>query len=835
VNRLLRLASVRFYWRHPWQLALAIAGITLGVAVYVGVDLANDSAARAFELSAQLVRGQTTHRLLPVGGELDETVYRELVTTRGLSAVAPVVQLSVGIAGRPDARYPLLGVDPLQEAAVRNFTSYVPGRGADLARLIAEPGTVLLPAVLADDLGVAAGGTISLAIGGRELPVQVIGTITSTSRDAETEPPIIADIATAQELAGRLGTLSRFDLKLTPREAEALARNPPRATVLVPAESENRAFTELAAAFRTNLRALGLLALVVGTFLIYSTMSFAIVQRRATLGVLRAIGLTRRDVLGTVLLEALGIGLIATTLGLVLGQALATILLDLVLRTIGDLYFRAAVAAAEPSLGVYARGALLGIAGTLLAGLKPALDAARSAPAAVMRRAELERGTRRGAWTAAWLAAPLFAASLLVLGTGSRSLYAGFGGLFGVLAASALLIPAATLLLMRAIERGVGRFLPLSGLLAVRGVGASLSRTGVATAALAIAVATVNGVGLMISSFRTSLADWLDTTLTADLYVGLDSGGAALSDAELARLAEIPGVEGLSLTRTVLVPTAAGELAIRAVDPGPEGWGLEIVAGDPAAALAAVAAGRGVVASERFGSARELKVGDELALPTPAGEARLPIVGMFRDFNTGDYSVVVALAWYRMHWSDDNLTGLGVYLETDATPSSVEAAIRGLLPEGLRIRSTEGIQRVSLEIFDRTFQITEVLRVLAALVAFLGVLSALLSIELERSHELAVLRSLGFSPRELTTTLLTQTGLLGAAAGLAAVPIGTGLAVLLVHVINRRAFGWSMEFVVSPAPLVAGVALAVGAALLAGVYPSLRAARIGLGGALREE
>jgi putative ABC transport system permease protein len=837
VNHLLRRSSVRFYWRHPWQLVLAVAGISLGVAVYVGVDLANGSAERAFELSAALVRGQATHRLLPVGGDLDEATYRDIVAVRGIAAAAPVLELDVGIAGRPGVRYPLLGIDPLQEAAVRDFTSYIPGRGTDFARLITEPGTVLLPSALADELRLAKDETVLLTVRGREVRVRMLGTVAAASQDAETEPPLVADIATAQELAGRTGTISRIDLKLTAREAEDLARDVPPGTVLVPAESDNRAFTELAAAFRTNLRALGLLALVVGMFLIYGTMSFAIVQRRATLGVLRAIGLTRREVLGTVLLEALALGLIATVIGLVLGHVLAMRLVDLVLRTIGDLYFTSTITAVPPSADIYVRGAVLGIAGTLLAGAKPALDAARSAPAAVMRRAELERGTQRAAWLAAWTALPLLAASLLLLAFGSRSLLFAFGGLFGVLAGCALLVPQATLLSMRALERGVGRFLPLSGLLAVRGVGASLSRTGVATAALAIAVATVNGVGLMITSFRTSLADWLGTTLTADLYVGFDGNGTALTDAELARIEALSGVAGVSLTRMVLIPTPAGELAVRALRPGPKGFGLEIVDGEPADALAAVADGRGLVASERYAFARNLSVGDALELPTPTGIERLPIVGTFRDFNTGDYSVAVALDWYRTRWGDDSLTGIGIHVEDGAERSlqDIETAVRAELPAPVRIRSTEGIRQVSLEIFDRTFQITEVLRLLAALVAFLGVLSALLSIELERAHELAVLRSLGFSPRELTATLIAQTGLLGAAAGLAAVPIGTGLAVLLVHVINRRAFGWSMDFVLTPAPLVSGFALAVGAALLAGIYPAVRASRIGLGGALREE
>jgi putative ABC transport system permease protein len=291
----------------------------------------------------------------------------------------------------------------------------------------------------------------------------------------------------------------------------------------------------------------------------------------------------------------------------------------------------------------------------------------------------------------------------------------------------------------------------------------------------------------------------------------------------------------VSLTRAVLVPTPAGEIAVRAVRPGPDGWGLDILDADAASALAAVASGRGVVVSERLAFARDLRVGDTLSIPSPAGEQRLPIVGKFRDFNTGVYSVVVSLDWFRGYWPESSLTGIGVYVERGSAASAVEARIRALAPEPTRIRSTETIHKASLEIFDRTFQITEVLRVLAAIVAFLGVLSALLSIELERSRELATLRALGFTPRELTTTLLAQTGLLGAAAGLAAIPIGAVLAALLVHVINRRSFGWTMDFVFTPAAPATGLALAIGAALLAGIYPALRAVRGNLAGALREE
>jgi putative ABC transport system permease protein len=340
----------------------------------------------------------------------------------------------------------------------------------------------------------------------------------------------------------------------------------------------------------------------------------------------------------------------------------------------------------------------------------------------------------------------------------------------------------------------------------------------------------------MIASFRASLDEWLQTTLTADVYVSAPEDAGLLSDlAASGVFATIQGVEGTTLTRARVVSTPQGDVAIRAVQPGARGWGLSIVAGDEAAALDALSRGTGVIASERLLFTRDLHLGDELELAAPAGLRRLPIAGAFRDFNTGVPAVVMALEQYRGDWGDDSLTGVGLDLATDANVADVEAAVRSLAGPAARVRSSARLEELSLAVFDRTFKVTEVLRVLAGIVAFFGILSALLAIELERARELSVLRTLGFTPRGLGATLLTQTGLLGLAAGLAAAPIGTALALLLVHVINRRSFGWTMDFVLTPQALISGVALAVVAALLAGIYPAWRAGRIELGAALRED
>jgi putative ABC transport system permease protein len=372
------------------------------------------------------------------------------------------------------------------------------------------------------------------------------------------------------------------------------------------------------------------------------------------------------------------------------------------------------------------QGAALGFVATLIAALKPALDAARIMPAAALRRAVLERRAHAAARRAAYVALPILAASGLILAFGPSELYAAFAGLFGVLTAGALLTPLATVALMSALDRMLVRRAGIPVTLAVRGVSASLSRTGVATAALAVAVATVNGVGLMIASFRASLDDWLRTTLTADIYLSAVEDDGALADLVASGvLLELPGVEGLTLTRARVVPTAHGDVAIRAVQPGVRGYGLTLVGGDEATAFEALVDGTGVIASERLLFSSKLRVGAELEVPTPSGPRRLAMVGAFRDFNTGVPSIVMSLDSYRRGWRDDRLTGVGVDLRKMPDEAAVEAPF-GHSSEGATAfeRELRSCRWLSL----RTFKVTEVLRVLAGIVAFLGILSALLAV-----------------------------------------------------------------------------------------------------------
>jgi putative ABC transport system permease protein len=832
---LLALASLRFYGRHPWQLMLAIAGIALGIAVFVGIELANDSARRAFESSSAAVSEGTTHRLLPLAGMLDESVYIALKRDPRFVVSAPVLEIPVSLE-LPNGRaleLSLRGIDAVEELAVRGAAGAA-DLPADPERLMTAAGTVLIPQDVAARFAVADGDRLTTVAGGRRTEVVAIGTRPATADDT---PALIADVATAQEIAGLAGALSRIDLRLDAAAAAALAADAPPGTVLVAAAVEDAMLRELTRAFNTNLTALGLLALVVGMFLIYSTISFTIVQRWRAIAVLRAIGLERRELLAKLLAEALLIGTAGTLLGLLIGRALSSGLLELVLRTLDDLYFRRALAAAEPSAWIYPFGAALGIGATLLSALVPAVLATRH-DVDSRRRSGIERSaqvlTRRFA-----LAAPatLLAAALTLL-LAPRSLVAAFFSIFLVLIAGAMLVPLATRTLMQLLETPVGVAAGLSGRLAVRGVTDSLSRTGVATAALAVAVATVMSIGIMIGSFRESLIVWLDRTITADLFVAVDPEATVDVETALRSLAARPDIAGFNRQRMARVATPLGSFDLRAQSPGPEGYGIDL--GEPAGATAEALLrdDSAILIAEPLAYRLDLAPGDTFPIATTSGLTDFRIAGIHRTYDSGGGSeLFMGLDAYRRWFGDDSLTSVGIFFDAGADEAAIVTAIRATpgLAGRANIRSTRGIRDISLRIFDRTFQVTEVLRLLAAIVAFLGILSALMALGLEREREFAVLRSLGTSIRGLFGQNLAQTGLLGLAAGLAALPLGTALAWMLVHVINRRSFGWTMDFVVAPGPLLAGLVMAIAAALLAGLYPSWAGARADMGLAWRDE
>jgi len=850
--RLLWAATSRHLLRHPAQLALALAGLILGVASIVAVDIATGSAARAFELSLAAVSGPATHEISAGSAGVDETLYAQLARQLHVIRLTPIVEGYVTVG---DEALQLVGVDPLAAAdfPARETAALAPTApgvargvsldGDSLRAWFLEDGALLAPATLAH-LGLAPGAVLRGDAGGRAFQGRVMGSLPPDL--AGTGALLLTDIATAQEWLGQPGRLSRIDVRVpggavARAELAALQRQLPPGVTLAPAARRAQAGLDMTRAFSTNLKALSLLALLVGLFLVYGAMSFAIVQRRRDLGVLRALGMRRGEILRLVVFEVVVLALAGGAAGLALGTLIAHALLHLVTRTINDLYFVLAVngVSLEGWQVFKALGGALAVA--LVAALLPALEATGSHPGLALRRSVLEARARRVVRWLPWVSVVLAVACGVLVAGSSRSVPAGFGALFLVLLAVAALAPALLAGLAGLAARAAGRLTPL-GRLALGEVAASLSRTGVAVAALAMAVAAMIGISVMVDSFRESLRDWLADTLQADLYIGAPGPGFSrperwINPQVAADLARVPGVARAVASRRAQVGSPSGPVAVDAIDFTPDmARATRLVAGDPARAWPAYAAG-GLLLAEPLAFRLNLHAGSQLVLTTADGPHAFQVAGVYREYGNDRGSARLDRAVYRRWWHDDAVSSLALYLRPGVDSSVVVRALRAAVAgrQALIINSSGEVRAASMAIFERTFVITRVLDWLAAAVAAIGLVSGLLAWQLARAHELALLRAAGLTRLGAALMIEAQAGFMGVVALLAALPAGLLTALLLVEVINRRAFGWRIDLHLHPAQFVNAVLLAVGAALLAGLYPAWRSRRTALVADLREE
>lgn len=846
-------ASFRHLGHHPWQLALAIIGVGLGVAVMVAIDVANGSAQRAFELSSDAVVGKATHTIEGGVGGLPEELYRRLRIDLGVRPSAPVVESDVVPLAAPQRALHLLGLDPLAERPFRSYVGRDRPLGVSLKEFLTRPAGAWMAHDTAAELGLQTDDRFEIDVGGSVRTLELAGTLAPTERlqRQAVADLLLVDIASAQEILGLEGRLTRIDL-IAPDgdEREAfLARVRsalPGDAVLTPTAARGDTAAQMTRAFRLNLQALSLLALMCGAFLIYNTMTFAVVQRRHLLGTLRALGTTRREVLILVLTEALAVGLVGVVLGEVAGVALGKGLVRLVTQTINDLYFVLNVRQVGLDPLTLVKGAVIGIGATLAAATAPAWEASSTAPRTALVRSELESRIHRALPTATGIGVLLAIAGVLLLYLPGERLLPAFAGLFTILMGLALITPLATMGMMALVTPLAGLLFGQLGRLATRGVSAALSRTGIAIAALMIALSVTVGVDLMIRSFRSTVSRWLEYTLPADLYISIfttqarrfTATGPTLDPGVFDRLRSLPEVAGASALRHFTSQIDGLQVRSIAIDISPLAYGVfSFKEGDPEAVWGPFERGEVVIVSEPLAYRAGLSVGDEIALATPGGQQRIGIGGVYYDYSSEQGILFLHRNLYRRIWHDDRVTAISLHATAGSDVDRLRESVRTALgaDHGARVVTNQQLREQSLQVFDRTFLITGVLRFLAVVVAFVGVLSALMALQLERTRELAVLRACGLTPGQLWRLVTQQTGLMGLTAGLLSLPVGIVMAAIMIFILNRRSFGWSLAMEISPMSLLQAMGVAIGAALLAGCYPAWRMARTAPAESLREE
>jgi len=849
-------------------------GVGLGVAATIAVQTANVDVLRSFEDSVLAVAGPVTLEVSAGEAGMDERLIASVRGIAGVDSAKPVGEIGVRVAGRSQS-FLILGLDLLEELNSTQGrlpatleTLWRPGEGDEMEGLLAPSG-LLLGQGLASELGVGPKALLNLEAGGREVSVVITGVMGRRAEGPSAWDRLaVMDIAAFQRTFDLSGRLDRIDVVTQPSSsveqvAEAITRIlPPAVTVRRPIQRSQQV-ESMVGAFQLNLSVLSMVGLLVGMFLIYNTVSFTVAQRRREVGILRAIGMSEPMVVGLFLAEAGVFGVAGGVLGGSLGLVLGNVLVGLVGRTIQDLYVPMADAPRTfgfpPGSGrLFIEAIVIGGGVSILGALGPSLDAGRTMVVAALAPGEYDVAQRVRAASLGVVGGGLllFALGCALAGPVGGVPVFGYLATFCLLAGLSCLVPIFMQWVCRTRELDTAFHSPsLGGGIrhiareqTTRGIG----RNAVTVSAFLVGVAIMVGVIVMIRSFRDTVEIWIDQTVMADFIVApagwphVVRGGSssqALPGSWRTRLAGATHVSAVDAYRDVRIevegrPTAlvSRDLALHAARSR-----YLFLEGDSAAILSRAAAGDGVILSEVVANHLHVVRGNQVSISTPVGEKSLSVLGVFYDYATDGGKIVIDRSLYQHWWNDDGVTVFPVYIDPGVDLEQARAALLEALAQGSRgtllptVLSNGELRREILRIFDRTFTLTYVLEAIAVIIAMLGIINTLVTSVVERRRELATLQALGSSKGQITALILWEAGylgLLGTAMGLVG---GIALAWILIRVINRQSFGWTIQ-ASWPIGLMAEVAvLALIASVLAGLWPARWAARQPLVEGLRYE
>jgi putative ABC transport system permease protein len=847
--RLFLVHSLRYFARHKALTALNIVGIALGVTVFLSIQIVNHSALESFRASVDIVAGKADLEVVGDGLRFDENAYRTVADDPDVAAATPTVEDVASLTDYPGDYLQVLGIDIFSNGPLRTFELHdAQNRKPDVVGFLRDPKVIALTRKLSRRFGLKIGDPLRVETQTGTETFHV-GFLLDFGEDAPgaDEHLAVMDIANVQENFRHLGKLSRISALLRPGAdfntvcARLRGELPPDVIVQAP-DRRNRQIERMLGAFQLNLTALSLISLLVGMFLIYNTVATAVVRRRFEIGVLRALGLSGRQVQMLFVAEALLLGVVGLALGLVLGVVLAGQLVGAVSQTITSLYILASIQTLfiSPWAILAAMGLCLGA--VVLAAWFPAREAATISPVEALSVGHMEDESARttGRWLAIGAGLLVLAALVAWVSLNFGPAWLSFGSALFALLGFAFFVPT----LCRLFSRFV-RPQSVMARIAVGHFSQSLHRNSMAIASLVVALSMVVGISTMIFSFRTTVKTWLNRSIQADLVIA-PAANLLIGNREFIR----PEVERIvaALPRTTYdsfrelrvqfrgesVKLATVRMAVtRDIER------LSFSQGDSHAAFDAAIDQGAVLVSEPFSRRFHLGLGDTINLATPTGRRDFKIGGVYLDYTTEGGVILIDWQTYKKYWQDDAINGIALYLDKKAgltATQELEILRPRIAPYGdYLIKSNQELRDEVFRIFDQTFSVTYVLQTIGIIVSALGIFLSLTILVTERRREISILRAVGASRRQIEALILWEAAFIGLLGSFLGTVSGLVLAWILSNVINISFFGWTISWATPWGFLCSLPILVIAAALIAGYGPARQAAHLDIADGVKME
>ncbi len=855
---LLRYVTLAQWRQHALRTVLTTIGLALGVAVIVAMRLVNGAVFSSIRESVDSVAGKAVLSVTNGQAGVPEELLDRVRAVPGVKAAAALILdsgLVVGSASKGE-RLQVFGVDYLADSEVRRYEIDKSGDGSEMEDpivVLSRPDSVFVTGTFATSHGLHLGSPLELqtARGACNLVVRGIlkeaGPAKAFGGMLALMDIYAAQLAFGKGVAGEPGRFDQIDVVLDPKidraagveavRARIAAAVAGSATVAKP-ESRGEQMASLLGATRLGFAQAQALAFIVGVFLVFNTMSIAVVQRRREIGLLRSLGTSAPSIRALFLIEAALLSTAGSALGLVGGLEIARTIVPVVGRLMGAWVMPASVQVLPLGPGELAAALGAGIGVSLVATLVPSIQAGRVSPLVALRRDSAARVDPRAIVRLAVAGAILVAIGFAIAAL-SRVLPEGAGDLLAMgcrLVGAALLLPALIVAGVPAVGRALAAVFGIQGQLAGDNLRGAPGRTAVTLIAIVVGIAAYVIVATLMRSLEVSLGDWLDHYIASDLSVASSNRVAGPSSnripgALVDGIREVPGVRIVRPFRTLQIPYRGEITVLLSLDlgvarrtarynmiEGPESWAFQ----------EALHRGEGVGVSDAFARHFGKHAGDTLELETPTGLHEFRILGTFADWAGPTGSIHVDRAVFVRDWKSDMVDGISVDLTSPDDEARVMSAIRERYGTDydLQIMTSHEVKDEIRSQVIQGFQMTRATEVVVLLISALGVVNTLLAAILDRTREIGILRALGATRGQIVRAVLLEAGLLGTMGAVAGVGLGLSIAYPFIKRTLIEQVGWHVDFHVDAFAVLASGVLAVLISVAAAAYPARQASRL---------